>query len=74
MAFNRLPSDRIFAGETLVVSSGSGQVSRDGGYRVQRGDTLSRIARMFGLGIRELMKLNGLRNSRIYAGQVLIVR
>ena len=74
VAFNRLPSDRIFAGETLVVSSGSGQVSRDGGYRVQRGDTLSRIARMFGLGIRELMKLNGLRNSRIYAGQVLIVR
>ena len=74
VAFNRLPSDRIFAGETLVVSSGSGQVSSDGGYRVQRGDTLSRIARMFGLGIRELMQLNGLRNSRIYAGQVLIVR
>ena len=74
VAFNRLPSDRIFAGETLVVNSGSGQVSRDGGYRVQRGDTLSRIARMFGFGIRELMKLNGLRNSRIYAGQVLIVR
>ena len=74
MAFNRLPSDRIFADETLVVSPGPGQVSSDGGYRVQWGDTLSRIAGMFGLGIRELMKLNGLRNSRIYAGQVLIVR
>ena len=74
MALNRLPSDQIFAGETLVVGPGSPQVSSDGGYRVQWGDTLSHIARMFGLGIRELMELNGLRNSRIYTGQVLIVR
>ena len=74
MALNRLPSDRIFAGETLLVSAGSGQVSGDGGYRVQWGDTLSRIARRFGIGIRELMERNGLRNSRIYAGQVLMIR
>ena len=74
MALNRLPSDRIFAGETLVVGPGSRQVSSDGRYRVRWDDTLWYIARRFGLGIRDLMELNGLRNSRIYAGQVLIVR
>ena len=74
MALNRLPSDRIFVGETLAVRPGSGKVSSDGMYPVQRGDTLWHIAQMFDLGIRELMELNGLRNSRIYAGQVLIVR
>ena len=28
----------------------------------------------FGVRLRELMDLNGLRNSTIYAGQILVVR
>jgi membrane-bound lytic murein transglycosylase D len=73
MALNRLPSDRIFAGETLLVgvSGGTGLTSE---YRVQRGDTLSHIADRFGLRIGDLMNLNGLRESTIYAGQLLIVQ
>jgi LysM repeat protein len=73
MAWNNLPSDRIFAGETLrvgdaIVDAGSSE------HRVVRGDTLSRIAELYGVGIRELMDRNGLRNTTIYAGQVLLVR
>lgn len=71
MALNRLPSDRIFAGETLLV--GSADPSSAGEYRVQRGDTLSHIAQRFGMGLTELMSLNGLRGSTIYVGQLLIV-
>jgi len=72
MALNRLPSDRIFAGETLLVG-----LSDDGGsgeYSVQRGDTLSHIAERFGMGLSQLMQLNGLRESTIYVGQLLVVR
>jgi membrane-bound lytic murein transglycosylase D len=42
-------------------------------YRVRRGDNLSTIARRFGMTVGELRVANGLRGSRIYAGQVLKV-
>jgi len=41
-------------------------------YVVKRGDTLSRIARKFGVSVRTLMKVNHIRNPNlIYAGQRL---
>ena len=41
-------------------------------YTVRHGDTLSSIARRFGLSYQELVRANGLRNpNRIYAGQTL---
>jgi hypothetical protein len=40
-------------------------------YRVQSGDSLSRIARRTGTSVRELRVANGLKGSRIFAGQVL---
>ena len=41
-------------------------------YIVKRGDTLSQIARRFGVSIRTLMRINHIRNAdRIYAGQRL---
>jgi membrane-bound lytic murein transglycosylase D len=43
-------------------------------YRVRKGDTLHVIARKFGMSLSELMDLNGLRNSAIMAGQILLVR
>jgi membrane-bound lytic murein transglycosylase D len=74
MSLNRLPSDRIFAGETLLVSSNLA-TGANGEYQVQRGDTLSHIAERFGMRLGELMSLNGLRAaSTIYAGQLLIVQ
>ena len=42
-------------------------------YRVRTGDNLSTIARRFGMSVTELRTANGLRGSRIFAGQVLKV-
>jgi len=71
-AVNRLSSDRIVAGATLLVSGGPTPPESE--YQVRRGDTLGDIARRFGVELRQLMELNGLRNTQIYAGQTLIVR
>ena len=75
-ALNRLSSDRIVAGTTLIVSGGPAAPVpvNPAEYEVRWGDTLEQIARRFGMEIRELMELNGLRNSQIYAGQTLVVR
>jgi membrane-bound lytic murein transglycosylase D len=43
-------------------------------YKVRRGDTLADIAQRFGTSVRELMDANNLRNSVIYAGQILLVK
>ncbi len=65
-AGGRVMLARIPAGERF-----SEQV-RDRHYRVQRGDTLSTIARRFHVGQSELMALNNLRNrNHIRVGQVL---
>ncbi len=75
MNLNGLPTDLIFAGETLVVAAlEPAEVAANGEYRVRFGDTLSEIAELFGMGLQELMRLNGLRGSTIYAGQMLVVR
>ena len=42
-------------------------------YRVQRGDSLWVIARRTGASVPQLLAANGLKGSRIYAGQVLRV-
>lgn len=42
-------------------------------YRVRRGDSLWKIARSHGTTVDELREVNGLRNSRIYAGQIIDV-
>jgi membrane-bound lytic murein transglycosylase D len=41
---------------------------------VRSGETLSHIARRYGTTVGTLMQLNGLRSSRIYAGQTIRVR
>ena len=43
-------------------------------YRVRRGDNLSTIARRLGVSLSSLKRINGIRGSKIYVGQKLIVR
>ena len=43
-------------------------------HKVTRGQTLSSIARRYGVSVRQIMQWNGLRNAnRIYVGQRLAV-
>jgi membrane-bound lytic murein transglycosylase D len=42
-------------------------------YKVRRGDTLMKIARKFQVEVEQLMTVNGLRNTRIYLGQLLLI-
>jgi LysM repeat protein len=45
-----------------------------GSYKIQAGDTLSKIAAKFGTTVNELVQLNGIKNPNlIYAGSVLKV-
>jgi membrane-bound lytic murein transglycosylase D len=42
-------------------------------YRVQRGDNLGQISRIFGLKVADIQSANNLKNSRLSVGQVLII-
>ena len=42
-------------------------------HRIRRGETLSTIARKYGVSVRQLKRWNGLRTSRIYKGKKLRV-
>ena len=86
---NGLRSSRIRAGKYLTVGSAPASTSRtvtrvaaassspaaSGGsrYRIRRGDTLELIAKRHGTTISDLKARNGLRNSRIVAGDYLNV-
>ncbi len=49
-------------------------VSNDGIYRVKKGDSLDKIARKNSISVRQLLKLNHLRNkNKIYPGQKLVL-
>lgn len=70
-------STRIYVGQRLCVKA----ETTDGGnqpggtvYIVKRGDTLTRIARQFGVDMWVLARVNGISNpNRIYVGQRLII-
>jgi membrane-bound lytic murein transglycosylase D len=42
-------------------------------YKVQRGDNLGLISRLFGLKVADIQSANNLRNTRLSVGQVLII-
>lgn len=68
----------IFPGEKLRITESESTtlnpVLQNNYYTVQRGDTLSGIARRYGVTVRYLANLNGIRNPNlIYPGQLLKV-
>jgi LysM repeat protein len=73
---------RIYAGQTLVVSETAERAQPEpdmpageaSAYRIRRGDTLSVIARRFGVSVEELRQWNGIDSDDIYPGQSITVR
>ncbi len=58
--------------ETSASARGESSDS-NGKYLVKQGDTLEKIAQDQGVSIEQLRRWNGLRGSRIYAGQELVI-
>ena len=59
---------------TRVSVRTGGKTAATDRYKVRKGDTLVDIAQRFGVTVRQLMDTNNLRNSAIYAGQILLVK
>jgi Ni/Co efflux regulator RcnB len=68
-----LPRADADAGRTGGITAALQQRPEVSTYRVNRGDTLWSIARRHGTTVDELKRLNGIRTSRIVAGQVITV-
>jgi peptidoglycan endopeptidase LytE len=82
-AANNIVSNHVKTGDVLVIPPRTGDVSadavparKDTVYRVQKGDTLGKIAQKTGITMVELKKLNELRGSkpRLKPGQVLALK
>lgn len=71
MRLNNLRSDRIYVGQRLTVPGKPNPGGQPIYYTVQRGDTLSAIARRFGTTVGAIQAANGLNLDAIYAGQRL---
>lgn len=74
MSYNGLNSTTIYVGQRLAIpgSSDPGPVYPTV-YVVQRGDTLSSIARRFDTTVQALMQVNKLSSTTIYVGQRLTI-
>lgn len=59
--------------ETVSVTETTETVKYSREYTVRRGDTLGQLALKFGVSQSELKKANGLKNSNLRSGQVLMV-
>jgi membrane-bound lytic murein transglycosylase D len=65
---------RPSSARTATNGATNGDVQSPVVYRVRRGDTLSRIARMFGTSVSSIKALNQLTSDRINVGDQLTVR
>lgn len=74
---NSVNPRRLQVGQTLKVPAASGRVAASAATRVhtvRRGENLSVIASRYNVSVSDLRRWNGVRGSRIYAGQRLKVR
>ena len=78
--WNGMRSPRIIAGQTLRLHERTSSSARSGGsassghlvhYRIRRGDTLQLIADRFDVTVYQIQRWNGLKGSRIIAGETL---
>jgi len=70
-------STRIYPGQKLLVSEvpvATADASESTAYRIRRGDTLTGIARKFGVSVEELRLWNQIDSDHIVVGQSLTIR
>lgn len=73
--WNGLASDRIYPGDRLVIRGGTGDALVETRYTIRRGDTLSAIARSYGVTIRQICDWNGITpRTTLYPGRSLTIR
>lgn len=75
-ANNITPESTIYPGMQLRIPGGgsSGAPARPRTHTVRRGETLSGIAARYGVSVRDVMRLNNLKNANsIRAGQTLVI-
>jgi LysM repeat protein len=66
----------VYVGQRLVIpgDAASGATSGSSAYTVRRGDTLTKIARRYGVSLSALARANGIRTtSWVYVGQRLVI-
>jgi len=68
-----LPVAHVDQFESAIVTLPDDQRLRWLRYRIQRGDSLSRIARRHGVTVEALRRSNGLKDTRIRAGRDLVI-
>lgn len=65
--------NKIFVGQVLVIKNGASTPPAAIVYVVKRGDTLSRIAKIYSTTVSRLKLLNNLKTDTIFIGQRLLV-
>ena len=68
-----LPVDRVEQFEVALATLPKEERMRWQRYRIQSGDTLSRIARQHGVTVQAIRRSNGLKTSHIRAGRDLLI-
>ncbi|MCA1031681.1 LysM peptidoglycan-binding domain-containing protein [Bacillus timonensis] len=67
---NNLTTDTIYVGQSLKVQT-SGQYTSSSSYTVKSGDSLSAVAKQYGVTVESIKQVNNLSNDTIYIGQTL---
>ena len=69
---NKLANDSIYVGQALSVPT-HGFKNAEGIYVVNPGDTLFNISKRFGVSLKELKQVNGLKEDMVLIGQQLVI-
>lgn len=71
---NGMKSNRLYKGQLLKIPALKGARNVYKKYRIRRGDTLSSVARRYGVTLHSLLKANKLAlRSKIYKGQMIVI-
>ncbi|MGM9967344.1 MAG: LysM peptidoglycan-binding domain-containing protein [Rummeliibacillus sp.] len=77
MNWNNLKTTKIKVGQKLKIktsSSSSSKVTSSTTYKVKAGDTLSKIAKKYGVSYKTIMSWNNLKSTNIKVGQKLKIK